>query len=64
MQEKIPIDFVAEAEKIINDYANKSYDYKPRVIVSQKKSKNKFALNVLMCLGSALLAAILTWGLL
>ena len=64
MQEKIPIDFVAEAEKIITNYANKPYAYKPRVIVQQKKSKNKFALYILMCLGSALLAAVLTWGLL
>ena len=64
MQEKMPIDFVAEAEKIVNDYANKVYNYKPRVIVSQKKSKNNFALSILMCLGSALLSAILTWGLL
>jgi len=66
MQDKIPVDFVEEAERIVNDYANKTRAYQPRVVIEKKKTKKKrglnFILSMLMYLGCTLIALALMWG--
>ena len=78
-QENIPMDFVAEAESIINTYIRKSSHTGPKVgvayaspssvrsIKSKSTRKNKkidFVLNTLLALGCIFLASVIAFGLL
>jgi len=67
--EQMPVDFVVEAEKIINEYNLKRVSKKtPPLIISppspsvEKKSKSYFMLGFLMVLACIVVAAIFTFG--
>ena len=68
--DKIPVDFVAEAEKIINGYMlrqNRQYQIsKPARPIKKRYRKSRFdsILNTVMLLGCLLIAGMLIFGLL
>ena len=67
--DKMPVDFVAEAEKIISDYNLNSETNKPPAVVKtrphkQSLDKSDIVLSVLMLLACVTLAGIFLYGLL